>query len=218
MYNRHNSSTKILALSKAIRLNQNLMCTLCGSYILRHTFCWNWPSDTYLETAVWRPPPHGKKNLRLTAACIRLSRGVLNARLIPIWKQLSHGRLHTATSRYIEQPPHGRLQTATWRIKKHLSRNSCLTSFSKQLSCGEFQQKLSGGWHDSDYVDLIQLFVLMQFPFLHSAGFRLPMVCISPDRIFPAATHNHHPGRFTLETEEKAVSTFDRYYLKILPF
>ncbi len=58
----------------------------------------------------------------------------------------------------------------------------------------------------------------MQFAFLYSAGFRLPMVCISPDHIFPAAPHNHHSGRFTLETEEKEVSTFDRYYLEILPF
>ncbi len=92
--------------------------------------------------------PHRKKHLRLTAACIRLSRGVLNACLIPIWKQPSDGRLHTAASRYIEQPPHSHLQTAAWRVKKHLSRNSCLAAFylfSKRLSCGEFQQKLSGG-------------------------------------------------------------------------
>ncbi len=105
---------------------------------------WNQPSDGRLHT--------GKKNLRLTAACIRLSHGVLNTCLIPIWKQPSDGRLHTAASRYKEQPPHSRLQTAAWQVKKHLSRNSCLTAFSKRLSCGEFQQKLSGGGHDSGYV------------------------------------------------------------------
>ncbi len=65
--------------------------------------------------------PHRKKNLRLTAACIRLSNGVLNACLIPIWKQPSDGRLYTAASRYIEQPPDIRLQMAAWRVKKQLS-------------------------------------------------------------------------------------------------
>ncbi len=99
--------------------------------------------------------PHGKRNLRRTAACIRLSCSVLNACLIPIWKQPSDGRLHTAASRYIEQPPHSRLQTAAWRVKKHLSRNSCLTAFSRRLSCGEFQQKLSGGWYNSGYVHTV---------------------------------------------------------------
>ncbi len=61
-------------------------------------------------TAASTQLPHGKKNLLLTAACIRLSRGVLNACLISIWKPPSDGRLHTASSRYIEQPPaNGRL-------------------------------------------------------------------------------------------------------------
>ncbi len=101
---------------------------------------------------IWRPPAHGKKNLSLTAACIWLSHGGLNPCLIPIWKQPSDSRLHTAASRYIEQPPHSRLHTAAWRVKKHLYQNSCLTAFSQRLSCGEFQQKLFGGGHDSGYV------------------------------------------------------------------
>ncbi len=99
--------------------------------------------------------PHGKNNLRLKAACIRLSRGALNACLIPIKKQLSHGRLQTVISRYIELPPQSRLQTAALRFKKHLSRNSCLTVISKRLSCGEFQQKLSGGLYDLGYVGIL---------------------------------------------------------------
>ncbi len=45
---------------------------------------------------------------------------------------------------------------AAWRVKKNLSRHSCLTAFLKQLSCGEFQQKLSGGWYDSGYVPVCQ--------------------------------------------------------------
>ncbi len=101
---------------------------------------------------IWKQPSDGRLHTRNRTACIRLSRGLLNACLMPIWKQPSDGRLYTAASRYIEQPPHSRLQTAAWRVKKHLSRNSCLTAFSKRLSCVEFQQKLSGGWYDSGYV------------------------------------------------------------------
>ncbi len=112
---------------------------------------WKQLSDGRLHTAASRekePPSHS----RLHTA---VSRGtVLNVCLIPIWKQPSDGRLHTAALRYIEQPPHSCLQMATWRVKKHLSRNRCLTAFSKRLSCGEFQQKLSGGWYDSGYVAL----------------------------------------------------------------
>ncbi len=65
---------------------------------------WKQPSDGRLHTAASR-----EKEPLLTAVCIRLSRGVLNACLIPVWKQPSDGRLHTAASRDIEQPPHSRL-------------------------------------------------------------------------------------------------------------
>ncbi len=95
---------------------------------------------------IWKQPSHGRlhagksvnyKNLCLTDAWIRLSRGVLNACLIPIWKQPSDGRLHMAASRYIEQPPHSRLQTAAWWVKKHLSSqpfpNGCLAVNSSRI-------------------------------------------------------------------------------------
>ncbi len=122
-----------------------------ATHLLLELTVWYLSGNSRLTAASTRLP-HGKKNLCLTAACIRLSRGVLNACLIPIWKEPSDGRLHTAASQYIEQPPHSRLQTAAWQVKKHISRNSCLTGFSKRLSCSEFKQKLSGGWYDSGYV------------------------------------------------------------------
>ena len=53
-------------------------------------------------------------------------------RLIPIGKQLSDGRLRTAASGEKEPPSHSR------------------------LSCGEFQQKLSGRWYDSGHVCIMQ--------------------------------------------------------------
>ena len=123
------------------------------THLLLELTVWYLSRNSCLTAASTRLP-HGKKDLRLTAACIRLYCGVLNACLIPIWKQQPDGRLHTAASRYTEQPPQSCLQTAAWRVKKHPSRNSCLTAFSKWLSCGEFQQKLSSRWYDSGYVEL----------------------------------------------------------------
>ncbi len=78
-----------------------IYCDAPSARIGRLIPIWKQPSDGRLHTAASQ-----EKNLRLTAAYIRLSRGVLNACLIPIQKQLSRGRLHTAISRYIEQPPH----------------------------------------------------------------------------------------------------------------
>ncbi len=109
---------------------------------------WKQPSDGRLHTAAsWEkePPSHS----RLHTA---VSRGIKC--LSHTYSETANTRgLQTAISQYIEQPPHSRLQTAAWRFKKPLSRNSCLTAFSKRLSCGEFQQKLSGGWYDSGYVE-----------------------------------------------------------------
>ncbi len=125
---------------------------------------------------------HGKKNLHLTATCIRLSRRVLNACLIPIWKQSSDGRLYTAASWHIEQPPYSRLQMAAWRVKKHLSLNSCLTAFPKWLY---------GGWYDSGNVYkwfthenlfpnfyIINLSTIIAVQLLHGVGGNIMTLCI----------------------------------------